>query len=198
LVLFIFSLASSVMAQTRLSATSVCQPASSHQTITIDDERRHSISIDQRTCRWTAPLPFGPSSSAEYIASGIDDVQVESSHDSGYAVGKTTSGDKYFIRYLGTANMKGGAPSHLAGTWTFTGGTGALRGLTGHGTYSAEPTSAGGMSFRITPTLKNLSPRPNHCSPRALVGSGGARVNARSAHRLRVNPALSARRWFPI
>jgi len=87
--------------------------------------------------------------STEYVSSGVDDVQFDKSKDVGYAVGKTANGDKYFIRYEGTSTLKNGVPLQLAGLWKFTGGTGKLHGLTGQGTYTAQPTSAGGMVFII-------------------------------------------------
>jgi hypothetical protein len=136
-------------AQTAFSATSSCGTADVHQTIVIADEGQHSVSIDQRVCRWTAPLTLAGQTSTEYVASGVDDVQFDKSHDSGYTVGTTATGDKYFLRYDGTATLKNNVPVQLSGEWKFTGGTGKLKGLTGRGTYTAQPTAAGGMVFVI-------------------------------------------------
>jgi hypothetical protein len=144
-----FASSASLQAQTKFLATSSCGIATVHQTAAISDAGEHSISLDQRECRFEKPLELAGVSFSSYVATGVDDVQFEMSGDRGYAVGQAGNGDKYFLRYEGRAMMKGGVPLHLAGRWRFTGGTGKLRGLHGEGTYSAEPTSSGGMIFTL-------------------------------------------------
>jgi hypothetical protein len=112
------------------------------------------------TCRWKKPVELAGFRSTEYVSSGVDDIQFDKSKDAGYAVGKIANGDKYFIRYEGTAVLKKGVPFQLAGGWKFTGGTGKLRGLTGQGTYTAQPTSAGEMVFTIKGKYRILPQRP--------------------------------------
>ncbi len=130
--------------------------ASVHQTVAIADEGQHSITLDQRVCNWEKPINLDGMSATEYTATGVDDVQFDKSRDHGYAVGTVSNGDRYFLRYEGTATLKAGVPL-LAGAWNYTGGTGKLRGLTGGGTYTAKPTADGGMVFVIEGTYE-LSP----------------------------------------
>jgi hypothetical protein len=45
------------------------------------------------------------------------------------------NGDKAFVRVQGNATSKDGKPESDEGTWSYTGGTGKLKGITGKGTY---------------------------------------------------------------
>src|ERR1035437_5032384 len=51
-------LCSATLAQSRrnISATSRCGVATVHQTVAISDEGQHSISLDQRACKWDKPI----------------------------------------------------------------------------------------------------------------------------------------------
>jgi hypothetical protein len=142
---------STLHAQTKGSfhETSSCGTSSVHQTVTINDDRQHSISLDQRPCHSKQPIRLGDLTSSDYIAYGVDDVQKNASIDRGYVVGTMNNGDRYFLSYEGTATMNGNIPEHLAGKWKFTGGTGKLKELQGGGKYTAHPTANGGMEFEI-------------------------------------------------
>lgn len=135
--------------QKTLSATSNCGIALVHQAVAIDDGGHHSISLDQRECSFENPTELSGSRIVRYVSSGVDDVQFDKARDQGYVVGETANGDQYFLRYEGTSALKDGIPLHLEGTWKFTGGTGRLRGLSGQGTYRAQPTPSGGMVFKL-------------------------------------------------
>ena len=128
--------------------TSVCAIATLHQTVLINDDRQHSMSLDQRQCTSREPIQIGNLTGTEYVAYGVDDVQNGHSIDRGYVVGTMKNGDRYFLSYEGTATMNGNVPEHLEGEWTFTGGSGQLKELQGEGTYTARPTD-GGMEFVI-------------------------------------------------
>ncbi len=129
--------------------TSVCGKSSVHQTVLINDDRQHSVSLDQRLCGSKEPIEIAGLTGTEYIAYGVDDVQNGHSIDRGYVVGTMKNGDRYFLKYEGTATMNGNVPEHLEGKWTFTGGSGRLKQLGGGGTYTARPTADGGMEFVI-------------------------------------------------
>jgi hypothetical protein len=103
--------------------------ALAHQAVAIDDGGHHSISLDQRECSFENPTELAGSRIVRYVSSGVDDVQFDKARDQGYAVGETANGDKYFLRYEGTAALRDGIPLHLEGAWRFTGGTGRLLGL---------------------------------------------------------------------
>ena len=160
IVLGLLFLPSVMPAQTRgkISASSVCGRSEVHQTVVIDDEKQHSISLDKRPCTWEKSIEIAGTLGNTYMSYGVDDVQNNASHDQGYAVGALSNGDKYFLRYDGTSRMSEGVPVYLKGTWEFTGGTGSLQRLTGNGTYQAQPNAAGGMVFKIEGEYRILEP----------------------------------------
>jgi hypothetical protein len=146
-------LLSSLPMQAHINGTftenSVCGNATVHQTVQVNDDRHHSVSLDQRPCTSKAPIEMGGLTSTDYISYGVDDVQNGQSIDRGYVVGTMKNGDRYFLSYEGVATMNCNVPEHLEGKWTFTGGTGRLNQLQGSGTYTAHPTPEGGMEFLI-------------------------------------------------
>lgn len=103
-----------------ITEKSICGASAVHQTVAIDDDRQHSVSLDQRPCRSDVPIEIGGLTGTEYIAYGVDDVQNGQSVDRGYVVGAMKNGDRYFLHYEGTATMNGNIPEHLEGKWTFT------------------------------------------------------------------------------
>ena len=147
--LLFLSTATQAQSKGRIAATSTCAHSGVHQTVQVGDAGQHSISLDQRVCTWSPAIMIGGVRGAEYTATGVDDVQFDRSRDQGYAVGTMENGDKYYLRYDGTATMNGPVPVHLEGAWHFTGGTGRLAGLKGSGTYKAKPTADGRMEFSI-------------------------------------------------
>jgi hypothetical protein len=98
--------------------TSVCSASSIHQTVQINDDRQHSVSLDQRPCTSKQPIEIAGLTGTEYIAYGVDDIQNGRSVDRGYVVGTMKNGDRYFLNYEGTATMNGDVPEHLEGKWT--------------------------------------------------------------------------------
>ena len=59
------------------------------------------------------------------------------------------SGDKFYVRYQGTATRKEGMPQCADGTWYFTGGTGKLKGLRGNGTYKGQANPDGPITYEV-------------------------------------------------
>jgi hypothetical protein len=69
-----------------------------------------------------APIKIGGAlTGADYISYAVNEVQNQHSVDRGYAVGIMKNGDKYLLRYEGTATMNGNIPEHLEGNWTLPG-----------------------------------------------------------------------------
>ena len=58
-------------------------------------------------------------------------------------------GDKAFVQFQGTTTLKDKAPITGQGTWSFTGGTGKLKGLKGKGTYKGKWNPDGTSTFEI-------------------------------------------------
>jgi len=77
-----------------------------------------------------------------YVVNGVIE-------DSGFIAGTITSGDKYWMTYKASGKM--GKPTFVKGTYTYMGGTGALKGIQGGGEftrYTLQPPAEGkGASF---------------------------------------------------
>ena len=68
---------------------------------------------------------------------------------SGYVVVVMENGDKAYVRTQGTTTMKDGKPVSGQGTWSYTGGTGKLKGITGKGTYTGTPNADGTWNDQV-------------------------------------------------
>jgi hypothetical protein len=64
-------------------------------------------------------------------------------------VSTLAGGDKAFVKFSGTATFKGQTPTAGSGTWSFTGGTGKAKGITGHGTYKGVFKPDGAVTWTI-------------------------------------------------
>ncbi len=60
-----------------------------------------------------------------------------------------TSGDKMHVRTQGSATMKGEVIESAEGMWSFTGGTGKLKGIKGKGTYKGKGTPDGSATYEV-------------------------------------------------
>lgn len=130
-------------AQTKMNGT--CQfgkPDPQHM-IPAGDRPSHSLGVDQLKCTWTKPHEIGGDKSKDGVSTETLDVTSSSVRSRGVHVTTMESGDKYFVSYQGAGTLKDGAYQNTKGTWTYTGGTGKLKGIKGKGTYSC--TAAGEM-----------------------------------------------------
>lgn len=53
------------------------------------------------------------------------------------------------MRFQGANTVKNGAIQSSQGTWSFTGGTGKLKGIKGKGTYKGTGTADGGVTYEV-------------------------------------------------
>jgi hypothetical protein len=80
--------------------------------------------------------------STTYTAAVTSDVNGAKSQDRGYVVMTMDNGDKAFVRFQGAGTSNPGGAHSGEGTWSYTGGTGKLKGLKGKGTYKGSGASA--------------------------------------------------------
>src|SRR5882724_3591473 len=92
------------------------------------------------TCTWTAPLEMAGLKSKSYTTAVSSDSSGEKSQARGYVVVTMDNGDKAFVRFTGTGTSSKDGKMTGEGSWSYTGGTGKLRGLTGKGTYKSSGT----------------------------------------------------------
>src|ERR1035441_363670 len=92
------------------------------------------------TANAASPSSSNRLTSAASAAAGVSG---EKAQERGYVVITMDNGDKAFVRFTGSgANAKDGATAG-EGTWSYTGGTGKLRGLTGKGAYKSTGNADG-------------------------------------------------------
>ena len=130
-------------AQTKTSGTGKCGKPVKQEMIEVGDRANHALILAQFACSWTTPVEMAGLKSKDYTGTMTSDSNSGKSQDRGYVVIVMENGDKAFVRFQGAGtNTKEGANTG-GGTWSYTGGTGKLRGLTGKGTYKSSGNADG-------------------------------------------------------
>ncbi len=124
--------------QNKISGTLQCAKPDPQQMIVVGDRPNHSLGIGQSKCTSTKPTEIGGMQSKEGVTTVSNDISGNRSQDRGYYVDIMANGDKALVSYHGTSTLKEGMPETLEGSWTYTGGTGKLKGLKGKGTYKGK------------------------------------------------------------
>ncbi len=131
----VFMLASSAVAQTKFSGTLECGKADPTYTIQVPDREGYSFVISQTKCTWTKPFAIAGLESKNNVQTESDEVTGNTIKNIAYGSTQFSNGDKAFHRGLSTVDQK--AQTSL-GKWTFTTGTGKLRGIKGSGTSTCK------------------------------------------------------------
>ena len=125
-------------AQTPVAGSSRCGKPDPAHTLPAGDRPDHSYGIVKMKCLWVKALEMGGARMKEDEITSFSEVTGNSSSDHGFVVGTLSSGDKVFVRTQGKSVLANGLPQSNAGTWTYAGGTGKLKGITGKGTFSCK------------------------------------------------------------
>jgi hypothetical protein len=139
----------SLSAATKTSGTASCRPdPASPAPVAANDKPNHSFVVAKAQCTWT-----GFSVAGDQYKDGVSISMGEISGDTnsyhGYHVATTNTGDTSVFKIQGSAKLKDGKPVSNAGTWSFTSGTGKLKGITGKGTYRGTANADGSMSYKV-------------------------------------------------
>jgi hypothetical protein len=59
------------------------------------------------------------------------------------------NGDNMYVRIQGASTLKDGAVERANGAWSFTGGTGGLKGVKGKGTYKGKGAPDGSTTYEV-------------------------------------------------
>jgi hypothetical protein len=145
-VVLVLALSGTLAAQTKISGTITCSKPDPAYSIDVPDRAGHSIMLAKFACTWTKPMEIEGVQTKDGVDVGTDDGSGTRLRGSGYHMSNMSNGDKIFVRFSGTDTMtKDGKPAGNAGTWSFTGGTGKLKGITGKGTYKGTASADGNM-----------------------------------------------------
>ncbi len=145
----VVALASTAAAQTKTTGTVSCAKPDPAYSIDVGDRAGHSLSISKSVCTWTKPMEIAGLQTKD----GYDFTYGEASgakvRGSGYHVSTMSNGDKIYVRFQGNDTMKDGKPETSEGTWSYTGGTGKLKGIKGKGTYKGKGGTDGSVTYDV-------------------------------------------------
>ena len=157
LAVLLAAFAASVLAQTQISGTMKCPKPDVSQNIEVGDPAGHVLVIEKGSCTWGVPFEMaGLKSTTSTVAYAVD-VTATKYQVQGYIVISMDNGDKAYVRYQGMGSMKEGAFTG-EGTWSYTGGTGKLKGLRGKGTYKGSGTPDGASDSKVEGTYSLPEP----------------------------------------
>ncbi len=135
-------------AQTKQSGTAQCK-TESEQAIEVGDRPGHALSVSKSKCTWTKPMELGGSQTTEGTSVATTDVLGNRARVHGYHTSTLANGDKFYVRFQGTGAMKEGKPESDQGTWSYTGGSGSLKGLKGQGIYKGKANADGSVTYEV-------------------------------------------------
>ncbi|MEK7407732.1 MAG: hypothetical protein AAB225_21865 [Acidobacteriota bacterium] len=136
-------------AQTKISGTMQCGKPDPVYTIPVGDRPDHVFTISKATCTWSKPAEIAGTQATTSELSSFLEISGGRGRMRGAGVMTAASGDKLFSSSQGSATVKEGALQTAEGTWTYTGGTGKLRGVKGKGTFKAKATPDGGRTVEV-------------------------------------------------
>jgi hypothetical protein len=139
----------SLSAATKTSGTATCKsdPASPPP-VALSDMPNHSFAIGKAQCTWTGFSVAGQEYK-EGVSISLGEISGDTNSYHGYHVATTATGDKTVSKFEGSGKLKDGKPVGESGTWTFTSGTGKLKGIKGKGTYKGTPNADGTMTYKV-------------------------------------------------
>lgn len=147
--LTVLMLATAVWAQTKMSGTLQCGKSDPAYAIPIGDRPDHAFSISKTKCTWTKAPEIAGTQAKDHEYAAFADVDGARGRVRSAAVGNMANGDKYYVGTQGTLTMKGGITETSTGTWSYTGGTGKLKGIKGKGTYKGKPAADGTTTIEV-------------------------------------------------
>ncbi len=140
---------SAASAQTKISGSVSCGKPDTEQKVDVGDRAGHSFVITQGKCTWTKPLEIAGTQDKEGVNTAFDEISGNKSRGHGYYVDTMATGDKAHVRYQGTGALKDGQLQSIQGEWSYIGGTGKLKGLTGKGTYKGTVAADGTVTYDV-------------------------------------------------
>jgi hypothetical protein len=157
----VVALATSAAAKTKTSGTVSCAKPSPSYSIPVSDHAGHALSISQSACTWTKAMEIEGLKTTAGLDVSYGDAMGTEAHTWGYHVSTMSNGDKMYVKFQGKDTMtKDGKPVSTEGTWSYTGGTGKLKGIKGGGTYKGKADATGNYvvevegTYEITPSMK--------------------------------------------
>jgi hypothetical protein len=149
-IVVLLSGSTAVLAQTKISGTLKCGKSDVELSIEVGDRPNHTFVIEKGgKCTWTKPPEIAGMKAKDdtggWEGASFTEISGTKFSGHGYGVDNWANGDKSYIYTQETGIIKDGVPE-AEGTWTFTGGTGKLKGLKGKGTYKGKRAADGSVT----------------------------------------------------
>ena len=140
----------SLSAATMTSGTATCtmDPAAPAP-VALTDMPNHAFAVGKAHCTWTGFSVAGQAYK-DGVSTSLNEISGDTSSATGYHVATTTTGDSATAKFQGSGKLKDGKNVSDGGTWTFTSGTGKLKGIKGKGTYRGTANPDGTMTYKVT------------------------------------------------
>jgi hypothetical protein len=149
------ALAAAATAQTKQSGVLQCAKADPMHAIEVGDRPNHSLVVAKTSCTWSKGMEMGGSQQKDGVSVASEELSNGKSNGKGVHWGSMVSGDKYFVSFQGKSTYgKDGSMESVEGTWSYTGGTGKLKGLKGKGTYKGKGGPGGTASYEVAGDYK--------------------------------------------
>ncbi|HLJ50178.1 MAG TPA: hypothetical protein VKU01_29395 [Bryobacteraceae bacterium] len=143
------TLIASAGAQTKISGAITCGKPDINHAVPVGDSKTHVILLQQTKCTWSKPIEMEGLQTKDDLGTGTADVHGTTSQDRGYDVTTMSNGDKVYVRSQGTSKLKGEMLDSGEGKWSFSGGTGKFKSLTGGGTFKLTGNADGSVTVNI-------------------------------------------------
>ena len=152
-IVVLLSGSTTVLAQTKISGTLHCSKAGTieEHALEVGDRPNHSLSISKYKCTWPKPMEIAGTQTKETIVTGSDDISGTNGSEGSersYLSITWANGDKSYINEQSSWKTPNGVLEGTA-SWTFTGGTGKLKGIKGKGTYNFKEESDGSNTYEV-------------------------------------------------
>ena len=152
---FVFLLLASILvstaltAQTRISGTLSCTKPDPAYSIEVGDTGSSVMSLVKVPCTWSKSFDMAGVAVKDGYSVAAGEGNAGKTKDHGIHVGTMANGDKYTVHFQSTGTVKADHSGNASGTWSFDGGTGKLKGLTGKGTYKSVNNADGTGSSEV-------------------------------------------------
>ena len=143
------ALAAAAGAQTKTSGAIQCGKPDSQKPIEVGDKPNHMMGVGKSSCTWSKPMEIAGSKTKDGYSISFDDMTGSKYSGHGVHVSTMDNGDKIYVKFQGGGTLKDGALQADSGTWSYTGGTGKLKGIKGKGTYKGKGNADGSTTYEI-------------------------------------------------
>jgi hypothetical protein len=136
-------------AQTKIAGKVHCDKADPNSMIEVGDKANHLLYARKAACTWDGSQEIAGLKTKTGVDVATGEVNAATMRDSGYHTATMDNGDKYVVRFTGSAAMGKDNAGTIDGKWTFVSGTGKLKGIKGSGTYKGASHADGSADVTV-------------------------------------------------